>query len=323
MNSNDIIKAGLRTVKLEGNAIWNLMTKIDIKFSSACNLLFKISGRIAVLGIGKSGHIARKISATLASTGSPSFFIHPGEANHGDIGMITKDDAVLLLSNSGETEEIISLLPLLKNLALPVIAITGKADSTLAKFANVNLDIMVKKEACPLDLAPTASTTAQLVMGDALAMALLQERGFTENDFALSHPGGTLGKKLLLKLENIMRTGSNVPIVSSNTTIKDALLEITSKGIGITAVADKNNILLGVFTDGDLRRTLDSKVNINTCFIADVMTKEAITVFADVLAIEAIKIMKKNKINSLICIDVNKHIVGAIHMHDLLQAGIS
>lgn len=323
MNSNDIIKAGLRTVELEGKAIWDLMTKIDIKFSSACNLLFKIRGRIAVLGIGKSGHIARKISATLASTGSPSFFIHPGEANHGDIGMITKDDAVLLLSNSGETEEIISLLPLLKNLGLPVIAITGNADSKLARFANVNLDISVKKEACPLDLAPTASTTAQLVMGDALAMALLQARDFTENDFALSHPGGALGKKLLLRVESIMRIGSNIPIVSSNTTIKDALLEITTKGIGITAVVGENNMLSGVFTDGDLRRTLDSNVNINICCITDVMTKEAITVSADTLAIEAIKLMKQNKINSLICLNINRQIVGAIHMHDLLQAGIS
>jgi arabinose-5-phosphate isomerase len=322
MNSDDIIKAGLRTVELEGNAIRDLMAKIDIKFSQACNLLFKIHGRIAVLGIGKSGHIARKISATLASTGSPSFFIHPGEANHGDIGMITKDDAVLLLSNSGETEEIISLLPLLKSLNLTVIAITGNENSTLAKFAQVNLDITVKQEACPLDLAPTASTTAQLVMGDALAMALLQARGFTESDFALSHPGGLLGKKLLLRVENIMRTTNNVPIVMSNTTIKDALLEITSKGIGITAVADENNMLLGVFTDGDLRRTLDSKVDINTCCIANVMTTDAITVFADILAIEAIKIMKQNKINSLICLNINKQIVGAIHMHDLLQSGI-
>jgi arabinose-5-phosphate isomerase len=284
--------------------------------------LHNCEGRIVVTGVGKSGHISKKIAATFASTGSPAFFIHPNEAKHGDIGMLTHKDVVLALSNSGESEEITSILLVIKRLGVPLITLTGRTNSTLAKAATVNLDVSVEKEACPLGLAPTSSTTASLVMGDALAMALLQMRGFTEDDFALSHPGGLLGRRLLLRVESIMHTDAAVPIVPHQASLKDALVEMTRKKLGITTVINENGELAGIFTDGDVRRAFDNNADVLKTKIHEVMGKNPKTVSGNLLAAEALNMMETYKITSLIITNEAKHPVGIVHIHDILRAGL-
>ena len=316
------ISIGRRTITMELEAVQSLIDRVDSSFASACRIMLECSGRIIVVGMGKSGHVARKLAATLASTGTPAFFVHPGEASHGDMGMITREDVVLALSNSGETSEVITLLPLLKRMGTPLISMTGNPDSTLAKDAEAHLNTGVEKEACPLDLAPTSSTTTALVMGDALAIALLEARGFTAEDFAFSHPGGSLGKRLLLKVKDIMHSGKRVPEVPLGTPMGEALIEVTRKGLGMTAIVDDKRHVIGIFTDGDLRRALDKGVDTKTTFIDDVMTGHCKTISPDILAAEALKIMDDRKINALICVDSNDELVGAINMHDLLKAGV-
>ncbi|MAT94742.1 MAG: D-arabinose 5-phosphate isomerase [Halioglobus sp.] len=312
-----------RTIRMEAAAVAALEARTGEDFDRACELLLTVQGRIIVTGMGKSGHIARKIAATLASTGSPAFFVHPGEASHGDMGMITAEDAVIALSNSGGAAEIVTLLPLLKRLGIPLIAMTGNPQSALAEAADVNLDAGVETEACPLDLAPTSSTTAALVMGDALAIALLEARGFTADDFAFSHPGGTLGKKLLLMVRDVMQTGAAIPRVQVDTTLSQALLEISDKGLGMTTVVDADGALLGVFTDGDLRRSLGSRTDINTTNIGELMTVNAKSVGPEMLAAEAMRIMEENEIGALVVVDEHGAITGVLHLKDLLHAGIA
>jgi arabinose-5-phosphate isomerase len=272
--------------------------------------------------MGKSGHIAGKLASTLASTGTPAFFVHPAEASHGDLGMVTRKDVVIALSNSGETTEVVTLLPLLKRLDVALITMTGKSDSTLAVASQVVLDIAVSEEACPLNLAPTASTSAALAMGDALAIALLEERGFTSEDFALSHPGGSLGRKLLLRVEDVMRKGADIPCVSTSTPVIEGLMEMTSKGLGMTAVTDDNGILLGLFTDGDLRRKLDQKLDLHATAMKEVMISNCKTVSPETLAAEAVHVLEQYKINALVVVDENHQLVGALNVHDLFRAGV-
>jgi len=320
-NSNHITIAQ-RTIKLEANAVSNLYHLIDQSFITACELILSCQGRVVVVGIGKSGHIARKIAATLASTGTAAFFVHPAEASHGDMGMITSKDIVLALSNSGSTNEIVTLLPLVKRLGIKLISITGNPNSVLAQAAEANLNAFVEQEACPLNLAPTSSTTAALVLGDALAIALLEARGFTAQDFAFSHPGGALGRRLLLKVADVMHAGADLPLVKLGSSLKDALLEVTRKGLGITAVVDKSNKLVGIFTDGDLRRALDNDIDFRNLLIDELMTSGGITVHQEMLAGEALKIMQDQKINALIVINEKQQAIGALNMHDLLKAGV-
>ncbi|WP_067582744.1 KpsF/GutQ family sugar-phosphate isomerase [Endozoicomonas ascidiicola] len=316
------INSGRRTIEIEKDAIEAILPRIGEDFSRACRIMLECSGRVVVVGMGKSGHIGNKICATLASTGTPAFFVHPGEASHGDMGMITAKDVVLAISNSGETSEVVTLLPLFKRMGAPVISMTGKPTSTLAQAAEINLNTGVDKEACPLDLAPTSSTTAQLVMGDALAIALLEARGFTAEDFAFSHPGGALGRRLLLKVQDIMHSGDRIPAVNKGTALGEALLEMTRKGLGMTTVVDDNRQLVGIFTDGDLRRAFDQGVDPHKTLIDDVMTVQCTTITPDILAAEALKIMDDRKINALICVNENRQPVGAINMHDMLKAGV-
>jgi arabinose-5-phosphate isomerase len=320
--SNELIKSAQRTIRLELEAIEELLPRIDSNFIRACELILASKGRVVVVGMGKSGHIGNKIAATLASTGTTAFFVHPAEASHGDMGMITRDDVVLALSNSGSTAEIITLLPLIKRLGSTLISMTGNPDSPLAKAAEVNLDARVSQEACPLNLAPTSSTTASLVLGDALAIALLEARGFTAEDFAFSHPGGALGRRLLLKVENVMHAGSSLPSVQRGTSLRDALLEMTQKGLGMTVVVEDDGRLAGIFTDGDLRRTLDRGIDVRQSRIDDVMTVHGKTARAEMLAAEALKIMEDHKISGLVVVDSDDRPVGALNMHDLLRAGV-
>jgi arabinose-5-phosphate isomerase len=322
MTSFDYITSGKRTVQLEAEAITCLEARIGESFVRACELMLACKGRIIVTGMGKSGHIGRKIAATLASTGSPAFFVHPGEASHGDLGMLTRSDVVMAISSSGTTSEVITLLPLIKRLGVPLISLTGNRESTLGKAADAWLDISVAQEACPLDLAPTTSTTATLVMGDALAIALLEARGFTAEDFAFSHPGGALGRKLLLKVEDIMHGGGEVPRVAEDTPLRLALLEMTEKGFGMTTIVSASDELLGVFTDGDLRRAVDHAVDINSATIAQVMTRGCLTVARDMLAAEAFGIMETRKISALVVADDNQRPIGVVHMLDIRRAGI-
>lgn len=293
----------------------------DEQFEQACELILNNPGKVVVMGMGKSGHIGKKIAASLASTGTSSFFVHPGEASHGDLGMIERGDIVLAISNSGESSEILALFPVLKRLGIRIISMTGKPSSTMAKLADYHLQITVPEEACPLGLAPTTSTTATLVMGDAIAVALLQARGFTAEDFALSHPGGALGRKLLLKLADIMHTGDLLPRVSPDALVKEALLEISQKGLGMTAIVDQDEQLLGIFTDGDLRRILDKRVDIHSAQIGDVMTKQPTVANPSMLAVEGLNLMQQKKINGLMLCQDGK-LVGALNMHDLLKAGV-
>ncbi len=322
MEKADYKQLGLAVIETELAAVETLKSRIDASFSIACELMIACEGRIVVTGMGKSGHIAGKIAATLASTGSPAFFVHPGEASHGDLGMITPKDVVIALSNSGNTPELLTIVPIIKRLGVPMISMTGKADSVLAKEASINLDVSVQQEACPLGLAPTSSTTVALVMGDALAVALLQARGFTAEDFALSHPGGSLGRRLLCHVSDIMHRDNEIPIVNKRATISEALLEISSKGLGFTAILDKNNDLLGIYTDGDLRRTLDQNIDIHNTAIVEVMTSGCHTASPQDLAAEVLKQMDDYKINGLLVTDETGKLVGALNMHDLLKAGI-
>ena len=323
MTKHAYIELGLAVLKTEAAAISALAERLDQNFYDACDLVLKCNGRIVVTGMGKSGHIGNKIAATLASTGTPSFFMHSGEASHGDLGMITDEDLVIALSNSGETSEITLLLPLLKRIGIPLIALTGNPASTLARSADIHLDVSVSKEACPLGLAPTSSTTATLAMGDALAVAVLEARGFTEEDFALSHPGGNLGRRLLLRVGDIMHTGDAIPLVTSNTTLKDTLLEMTAKGLGVAGVVNaENNKLVGIYTDGDLRRTFEKMPDIKTAPVQDYMTANCVTIEADRIASEALKIMHDKKINALMVVTEDGSVQGALNMHDLLRAGV-
>ena len=322
MGQTDFKKLGLAVIETELAAVSALKQRIDDNFARACELLLDCQGRIVVTGMGKSGHIAGKIAATLASTGSPAFFVHPGEASHGDLGMITPKDVVLALSNSGNTAELLTIVPIIKRLGVPLISMTGKPDSPLAQEATINIDVGVENEACPLGLAPTSSTTVALVMGDALAVALLEARGFTEEDFALSHPGGTLGRRLLLHVSDIMHTGDDMPQVPPDTSISEALLEMSSKGMGMTAIVDNDNTVLGIYTDGDLRRTLDKKIDLQQTRIDQVMTANCKTVSAQDLAAEVLKLMEDHKINGALVTDSNKCLIGALNMHDLLRAGV-
>lgn len=315
------IESGTRTVRMECEAIAKLEQRIDGAFSEACKLLLQSHGRIVVTGIGKSGHIANKIAATLASTGTPAFFMHAGEASHGDLGMLTADDVVIAISGSGTTQEVVSLLPLIKRMGTPLIAMTGNPDSTLARQANVNLDVSVEQEACPLDLAPTSSTTATLVMGDAIAVALLEARGFTTDDFAFSHPGGALGKRLILKVNDVMQR--DFPQVAPDTLLSDALYEISSKGMGMTTVIE-DGTLCGLFTDGDLRRTIDQRHDIHQTPIKEVMTTGAKTVQQNMLAAQALKIMQDNSISVLVVLnDGDPAPCGVVHLHALIRAGLA
>jgi arabinose-5-phosphate isomerase len=318
----DFIALGRQVVVTELEEIRSLEQRIDENFSKACELILACQGRVVVTGMGKSGHIGGKIAATLASTGTPAFFVHPGEASHGDLGMIMRNDIVIALSNSGNTAEISTIIPILKRFGVPLISMTGAADSVLARQADINLDVSVSKEACPHDLAPTSSTTVALVLGDALAIALLQARGFTAEDFALSHPGGSLGKRLLLHVADIMHTGERVPKVLQDATVSEALLEMSNKGLGMTAVVDEKDQLLGIYTDGDLRRSLDHNIDVHSTRIHEVMTQNCLSTHADVLAASIVNIMDKKNINGLPVIDDNNRLIGAFNMHDILRAGI-
>ncbi|WP_347332795.1 KpsF/GutQ family sugar-phosphate isomerase [Marinimicrobium locisalis] len=322
MSDFDFIHSGRRTIDIEQQAVGALRERIDERFTRACEVLLGVPGRVIVTGMGKSGHIGKKIAATLASTGTPAFFVHPGEASHGDLGMITRGDAVIAISYSGNSDEIITLLPLIKRLGIPIISMTGRAQSPLAEEAEVNLDISVATEACPLALAPTASTTATLVTGDALAIALLEARGFTAEDFAFSHPGGTLGRKLLLRAEDIMHRGAAIPRVAEGASLSQALLEMTQKGFGMTTIVDEAEHLLGIYTDGDLRRSIDRGADLIGARIGDLMNRTPKTIDAHTLAAEALKIMEDKKITALIVLDEQKRPNGVVHMHDILRAGI-
>ena len=321
MATLNFIEQGLRVLDVERQALSDIAQYVDENFHNACQLMYDCEGRIIVIGMGKSGHIGNKIAATLASTGSPAFFVHPGEASHGDLGMITKNDVVMLISNSGETSEVLNIIPVLKRLGAKMIAMTGNTQSTMATLANVHVCIKVEKEAS-LGLAPTSSTTATLAMGDAMAVALLEARGFTADDFALSHPGGSLGKRLLLTLKDVMHSGANTPIIDVSQTVKDALIEMSAKGLGMTAIVDENQQLVGLFTDGDLRRILEQRIDIHTTQIDVVMTKSCTTATQDILAAEALNIMERKRINGLIVVNEKNQPIGALNMQDLLKAGV-
>ncbi|MBE9538029.1 MAG: KpsF/GutQ family sugar-phosphate isomerase [Proteobacteria bacterium] len=322
MTKQSFTASAQRTIRMESEAVAALEARIDDSFIRACDILLQTQGRVIVTGMGKSGHIARKIAATLASTGTPAFFVHPGEASHGDMGMITASDSVIALSNSGSVPELLTLLPLLKRLGTGLISMTGNPQSTLATASDAHLDTGVETEACPLGLAPTSSTTTALVMGDALAIALLEARGFTAEDFAFSHPGGTLGKQLLLKVQDVMHAGKDIPRVELSTPISQALLEITSKGLGMTTVVDTSGALAGIFTDGDLRRMLDKQVDIKSTAISELMTPNCKTIEPGMLAAESLRIMEQNSISSLVVTDKENNITGVVHLNDLLKTGI-
>jgi arabinose-5-phosphate isomerase len=313
----------LAVIETEAAAVKALAGRIDAAFEQACQHMLACTGRIVVSGMGKSGHIGDKLAATFASTGTPAFFLHPAEASHGDLGMITGQDVVLALSNSGETAELVTILPLIRRLGAPLVALTGNPGSTLAREADVHIDVSVEKEACPLGLAPTASTTALLAMGDALAIALLEARGFTAEDFARSHPGGRLGRRLLLHVEDIMRRGDEIPRVASGTTLPEALLEISRKGLGFTAVVDTEGHVIGVYTDGDLRRSLDRGIDLAASRIDEVMTSGGHHIRPDALAVEALKLMEDHAISALPVLDAEGRLAGALNMHDLLRAGVA
>ena len=317
-----LITAARRALAIETRALEALRERVDAAFVAACRLCLDCTGRVVVTGMGKSGHVARKIAATLASTGTPAFFLHPAEASHGDIGMITRQDVVLALSNSGETPEILMLLPHLARLGVPLVAMTGNRSSSLARNASVHLDVSVPEEACPLNLAPTASTTAALAMGDALAVALLDVRGFTAEDFARSHPGGSLGRRLLLHVEDVMHRGAAVPQVGPATPLAQGLVEMSRKGLGMAVVVDEESRVLGVFTDGDLRRALDARIDVHAATMQDVMTRRCRTIGPRELAAEAVHVMETHRITALPVVDAAGVLVGALNVHDLLRAGV-
>lgn len=323
MNQEKLINLAKAVLDNEAAAVADMKQRIGDSFVHACQLLLGCEGRIVVMGMGKSGHVGGKLAATFASTGSPAFFVHPGEASHGDMGMLTKKDVVLVLSNSGETDEIRTLLPLIKRLDVPLVALTGNPNSTLAKAADAHIDVKVEKEACPLGLAPTTSTTAALAMGDALAISLLEQRGFTADDFALSHPGGQLGRRLLLHIGDLMHSGEAIPTTGMQATLSEALIEMTQKSLGMTVIVDPQNKIVGVFTDGDLRRLLDhGEVNIASVKIIDVMVKNCKTGKKDMLASEALAMMEQYKINALPISNDENQLIGAVNFQDLLRAGV-
>ena len=317
-----LVASGRRVFEIERDALAAVADRLGEAFSQACQLVLASKGRVVATGMGKSGHVARKIAATLASTGTPAFYVHPGEAGHGDLGMITEADVVLALSYSGESDELLMLLPVLKRQGNRLIAMTGRPQSSLARAADVHLDVSVPAEACPLALAPTSSTTASLAMGDALAVALLDARGFTADDFARSHPAGSLGRRLLLHITDVMHSGDELPRVDAGASLSEALVEMSRKRLGMTAVVDTDNRLLGLFTDGDLRRALDTDVDVRSARIADVMTRGPRTIGADQLAVEAARLMETHKINGLMVVDGQGHLVGALNIHDLLRARV-
>ena len=323
LDATALMRSAQAVIATEAQAIEALHGRIDANFLRACQLMFECAGRVVVSGMGKSGHIARKIAATLASTGTPAFFVHPGEASHGDLGMITQKDVVLALSNSGETDELLTILPLIKRQGIALIAMSGNPGSSLARLADVHLDTSVPAEACPLGLAPTSSTTAALVMGDALAIALLEARGFTDEDFARSHPAGSLGRQLLLKISDVMHADEAIPAVGPDITLTEALVEMTRKGLGMTAIVDAERRLLGVFTDGDLRRAVDDDdIDLRTTPVTRLMTAHPKTIAADKLAVEAAQLMEAHKIHALLVVDADNRVVGALNIHDLLRARV-
>lgn len=322
MDSNALKKLARAVISTEAAAVSSLSARIDESFVAACRLIIECRGRIVVLGMGKSGHIAGKIAATLASTGTPAFFVHPAEASHGDLGMITGDDVVLVLSNSGETDEVKQILPRLKRLGLGLIAMTGNPDSTLASHADVHLNVAVAAEACPLGLAPTSSTTAALVMGDALAVSLLESRGFTVEDFARSHPAGQLGKRLLIHIQDIMHTGDEMPVVQKQASLSETIVEMTNKRLGMVVIADKKMNVQGVFTDGDLRRIMAQALDLHKTLIGDVMISNAKTIQGEALAVEAVKMLQQHKIQGLLVTDDQCRLQGVLNFNDLLQAGV-
>ena len=323
LDPTGLAASGRRVFEIEAQALAAVAARIDGAFTAACRLMLEARGRVVCTGMGKSGHVARKIAATLASTGTPSFYVHPGEAGHGDLGMITDADVVLALSYSGESDELLMLLPVLKRQGNALIMMTGRPGSTLAREADVHLDVSVPAEACPLDLAPTSSTTASLAMGDALAVALLEARGFTADDFARSHPAGALGRRLLLHIVDIMHGGDEVPKIHDDATVSEALVEMSRKRLGMTAVVDGDDRLLGLYTDGDLRRSLDDeRVDLRSTRIADVMTRTPRTIGPDALAVEAAQLMEAHKISGLLVVDAERRVVGALNIHDLLRARV-
>ena len=320
--AEELLELGREVLRIEADAVLGLVGRLGPSFVEAVRLVLECRGRVVVSGMGKSGHVGNKIAATLASTGTPAFFVHPAEASHGDLGMITADDVVIALSNSGESSELVAIVPLLKRHGTRLIAITGVATSTLATLADVHLDAAVEKEACPLGLAPTSSTTAALALGDALAVALLKARGFSAQDFARSHPGGKLGRRLLVRVSDVMHTGKELPKVGHDASLVEALLEMSAKGLGMTAIVDGDNHILGIFTDGDLRRVLAAGVDLSSARIADLMKRNPRTIDPDRLAAEAVQQMEAMRINGLLVADSNNHLVGVFNMHDLLRAGV-
>lgn len=322
LTNDELLALAADVLDIESRAVADLKARLGDDFIAACDLCLNTPGRVVVTGMGKSGHISNKIAATLASTGTPAFFMHPAEASHGDLGMITEQDLLLAISYSGETEEVVKILPVVKRIGAKVLAITGKPRSTMATTADAHLDVSVAVEACPLNLAPTASTTATLAMGDALAVALLKKRGFTAEDFARSHPSGSLGKRLLLRVSDVMHTGDRIPAVGAAVSLRDALLEMTNKGLGMTAIVDDEQRILGIFTDGDLRRTLDAGADIRETRIRDVMHENCKTVPAEMLAAEALHILEENKITGLLVADDGERLVGALNIHDLFREGL-
>ena len=322
LTSDELLALAAKVLEIESRAVETLRDRLNDTFVAACELCLLTPGRVVVTCMGKSGHIGNKIAATLASTGTPAFFMHPGEASHGDLGMITADDVLLAVSYSGETEEVLTILPLVKRMGAKLLSMTGKPSSTLAKAADVHLDVSVSEEACPLNLAPTASTTATLAMGDALAVALLELRGFTAEDFAMSHPSGSLGKRLLLRVSDVMHIGDEIPKVTPDVVLGDGLLEMSQKGLGMTAIVDADDRIMGIFTDGDLRRALDAGVDIRSTAMQEVMHPKCKTISADHLAVEAVHIMEESKITGLLVVDNEMRLIGALNIHDLLRAGI-
>lgn len=322
LSNDELLDLARETLEIEARAVQRMSSRLSDDFATACHLCMATTGRVVVTGMGKSGHIASKIAATLASTGTPAFFMHPAEASHGDLGMITDQDLLLAISYSGESDEIITFLPLVKRLGAKLVTMTGNPDSTLANAADVHLDVGVTEEACPLNLAPTASTTATLAMGDALAVALLKYRGFTAEDFARSHPSGALGKRLLLRVSDVMRSGDEIPAVRTNVSLRDGLMEMTQKGLGMTAIVDKDHKIVGIFTDGDLRRALDEGADVHETKMSDIMHTGCKTTSADILAAEAVHILEENQITSLLVADDEQRLVGALNVHDLFRAGI-
>lgn len=319
---SELIAMARRVLDIESRAVRHLADRLDGAFASACRILDGTRGRVVVSGMGKSGHVSSKIAATLASTGTPAFFMHPAEASHGDLGMITADDTLLAISYSGETDEVLTILPLVRRLGAGLVSITGNPASTLAREADVHLNVAVDEEACPLNLAPTASTTATLAMGDALAVALLEKRGFTAEDFARSHPSGSLGKRLLLRVGDVMHEGDAVPHVTPDVNLRDGLMEMTAKGLGMTAIVDAEHRAVGVFTDGDLRRALDDGADVHTTLMRDVASAGCKTISDSALAVEAVRMLEENRITALLVVDDRERLIGALNIHDLFRAGI-